>query len=368
MKPAAVISIFLVSTFVVIGGGILAFHALKTGPIGQAYVRQQFWKFKAEGDRYAAAHQYDQAIAAYDRMIAVRPLKPTGYEYRADCYYDMNRYGMVIADDNEALRLVNTPEGIEELGFGNIPRAELARDVREVKSDIYQSRGLAYIGQGKHRLAVADLTMSLRLYPTRDDAHGARAISYLALSQFDKALADARIDARQHSKEFESRLMIGKILGKMGRVREAEGADTGAIAADPRDDRGYYELIQLQDRVEDYRGALMTARMDLRGNPNSQDKWGTVGWYQYLTGNVPGAIVSDKKALSLSGNAGWIESNLGLCYAVEGDWSSASKHYRIVKSQGDAKNITASRADIAKALKRHPGSAALKQADALLRS
>ena len=55
--------------------------------------------------------------------------------------------------------------------------------------------------------------------------------------------------------------------------------------------------------------------------------FGTLGWKKYEAGDVEKCIEYSKKALELSNNLGWVKANLGLCYMIKGDESTATNYY-----------------------------------------
>lgn len=55
--------------------------------------------------------------------------------------------------------------------------------------------------------------------------------------------------------------------------------------------------------------------------------YGNLAWRSYENGDVDKCIEYSKKALSLDNTLGWVKGNMGLCYLIKGDESTATDYY-----------------------------------------
>ena len=79
---------------------------------------------------------------------------------------------------------------------------------------------------------------------------------------------------------------------------------------------------------------------------------GTLGWYEYLAGQVDDAIKSSHDALQKDPTLTHIRLNLGLCYATLDDWSAAQREYDLALKAVPKANLKAGIEDVQTALKK----------------
>src|SRR5207302_1278944 len=94
--------------------------------------------------------------------------------------------------------------------------------------------------------------------------------------------------------------------------------------------------------------------------------WGNLGWTLYGMGKYDEALAASRKALELDAKLAYVRFNMGLIYAVQGDWTRAEKEYRDALSAAQTSDIDAAMDDVREAQKKAPSSTVLKQALALL--
>ena len=78
-----------------------------------------YYAINVVGNDAYSRGDYVGAIVEYEKMIAMRPNKIDGYMHRARSYYQMRMYSKSAADDTQAIAVLSTPEGLDELGFGD---------------------------------------------------------------------------------------------------------------------------------------------------------------------------------------------------------------------------------------------------------
>ena len=113
--------------------------------------------------------------------------------------------------------------------------------------------------------------------------------------------------------------------------------------------------------------AVADLKQATRLQPQNTEYWGDLGWFQYLDGQIDAAIATSQKAIAMNPQATFIRYNLGLCYAVKGDGSKAQAEYTKALAQANPSETQAALKDIQDALKKHPASPTLKQAQTLLK-
>jgi len=118
------------------------------------------------GIGYLKHGQYDKAIEAYARALALNPDDPRTYNNRGLVYKAIGRYDLALDDYNQALVL----------------------DPKYVKA--YSNRGLLFKAMRQYRLAFADYNKALSLNQYYANAYNNRGVIYGLVGEFDKAFVD----------------------------------------------------------------------------------------------------------------------------------------------------------------------------------
>lgn len=329
--------------------------------------RHDYYGVYTEGDKYYNAGDYQTAITYYSRLIEMRPYRYEGYEARASAYDKAHQLVPAIRDQSQAIALLETQAGIDDIGPSRLTREQRLAKLPGVRARLYYNRALYYQERNDNKRAIDDFTSLLKYEPNSSDAYWGRAGCYDTLHQYGKALQECNRFVHVSPRKWNAYLLRGQIQEHMGR-NSAAAVDLGrAIRLNPGDKQLYQERGNVEEKLRDYADAVHTWRFYLRSNPNDSDALGSCGWDQYLAGDINGAIATDRQSLDLQ-PVGWVESNLALCYATQGNWPEASAEYKLMKAHASPKDIPSSLDDVHNALKTHPNSDALKKAEALLSS
>ena len=196
----------------------------------------------------------------------------------------------------------------------------------------YYNRGMCYKAKGNFGHAVADITKSLQDGGDNTDAYEERGAAYAAQHNYKQAIADY----------------------------------TKAYQRDARHTLALSGRAQCYLALNDYQRAVADYDQFARAEAGHAESWGTLAWAQYLAGRIPDAIANNQKALRMNPRLTFVEFNLGLCYATQGNWASAQKEYRSVLGRAQTGEVKMGLQDVRDALRKHPTTAALKQAETLL--
>jgi tetratricopeptide (TPR) repeat protein len=119
-----------------------------------------------KGEAYYEDHEYDQAIAAFSKIIDLYPTTVEPFYMRGRYYIAKKDYDSAIADFTKAI------------------------DLSPKYAAAYHLRGVAYHDNKDYDHALADFTRAIDLDPTRADAHLQRGRTKLMKSDIDGAIAD----------------------------------------------------------------------------------------------------------------------------------------------------------------------------------
>lgn len=342
-----------------LGAGLVATLALSgwggsalwmRGPGGDLAFRQHNLAGNAASER----GDFRTADDEYGQMIALRPRRVDGYLLRAINETHEGQFSQSIRDNTTALTLTRDPMML---------------------GDLLYNRADGYKNRGKFPQAIADYTHSMGQYgrvrdprvvqdvPARvEDAYRGRAEAYWQHKEYARAIADcdtllARFNARPVDYGVRA-----KAEAALGQTTMALADFNHALSMDPSYLGGYDGLADLADKQHLYGQAVAAFERGIRAEPSSAQLWGSLGWFQYQSSQLPQAIQADQRALSLNPDLGWVTYNLGLCYAVSGDRARAQATYAAALARGSKTEQQGGLTDLVHALARQPGSAALQQA------
>ena len=227
---------------------------------------------------------------------------------------------------------------------------------------------MAYHSMGGDTTALADYASAFANDPNIVDAHGSRAEAYIDLKQYANAVSDCTIEMGNHARKWQLYYVRGKAYAGMGNLTAARADLVRACQFDNGREPTVELNVKVLEDVQDYVGAAQVEQLAVANDPSNAHAWGSFGWRQYEAGDIKGAIASDLKSTSLPQAPVWVHSNLGLCYAVQGDWAKANLEYALEKTDPNPTTRKGSVDDIQNALKQQPNNPTLKKTLAFMTS
>jgi tetratricopeptide (TPR) repeat protein len=225
------------------GKALFVHHALATGSRVAARVDRYLWKGDALGHGrfvlqgtpprlnlpaprtpaedhldagYAAlkARQADEALAEFDRSVAVKP-NAAAYLAMGDAYDQKG-----ISPKSELSRLA-----IKAYGH--------AIALEPKRADAYLRRGYLYQFDGRYEDAIHDFTRLIALRPERLEGYLRRAEAHAERGDFARATADAGVGAHRHPEEEEAWTALCRYQYRLGKDLEAQASAAKAVDLDP---------------------------------------------------------------------------------------------------------------------------------------
>ena len=309
--------------------------------------RYQFYRHNEQGNSYFRNRQYQETIAEYSEMIRIDPKKAEGYYLRGNAYYMTMRYTRAVPDYTKAIALEKR---------------------KIVLGDLYYCRGNSYSASHDYTAAVADSTEAIRLNPAMKSVYEMRARMYFALKNYAAAMADCNTTIKQEPPRETVYCLRGAIFAAVGYKNRAEQDFKNAISLNPAYEEAYRELADIYESEKSFGKAVSLYQQAVLMDRRNATSWGSLGWDEYLAGDIAGAIRDLKKALALNNMLAVPEYNLGLCYAVKGDWPQAREEYQHALTLGNSDDRDAGLVNIQNALDWQPKSIALQQARTMLKA
>ncbi|MDR1893095.1 MAG: tetratricopeptide repeat protein [Spirochaetales bacterium] len=255
-------------------------------------------------DLYAEGKD-DEAIAEFDRAIAINRKLSEAFLYRGNTYYylkgDPDR---AIADYNRALRInpnyaaayMNRGNAYDDKGDPDRAIADYNRALR-INPDYavaYYNRGVAYSDKGDLDRAIADYTQALRINPNFAFAYNNRGSAYSDKGDLDRAIADYN----------------------------------QALRIDPNFALAYNNRGKAYNRQGDTERAAADFSQALRINPNYVDAWYNRGFLYLAEGYLYDQAIDDfTQALRINPNHDAAHNFRGIAYAIIGDLNRAIADY-----------------------------------------
>jgi tetratricopeptide (TPR) repeat protein len=236
-------------------------------------------------DLYAES-KYDEAIAEFDKALAINRNLAEAYFYRGTAYSYKGNYDRAIADYDQAIRLnPNYAEAYGNRGIaysdkGNYDRAiaNYEQVIRLNPNDAlaYNNRGNAYSNKGNKDRAIADFDQAIRLNPNYANAYNNRGATYSDKGDNDRAIADY----------------------------------TQAIRLNPNDAVAYYNRGLAYVNKNDYDRAIADYTQAIRLNSNDADAYNNRGAAYYMKKDYDKAIADYETALRIDPNCAPARTNL----------------------------------------------------------
>lgn len=314
-----------------------------------------YWDHNRRGNDAYSLGDYPGAVAEYSQMVRMRPQKQDGYCLRGMAYYREQQYRLSAQDYRTAIPMFAPDATV----WSNLAYAE----------DAY----------GDHRQAARDFSQSLSLNPAIRDKPGwtadaqdgtpnavkGRMWAYFEDGQYPLALKDCNALIAVHP--YPASIAVrGKIYRRLGDFPRAVADFRTALQQNPQ---LFFVDVQLEETLAQqgqFAAAVEVAAEAVQANPASADAEGTLGWCQYQAGQLPQAILSDNRALTMNPAQPWVRYNLGLTYAVEGDWSQARPAYALALKNTTQEEWQGGVKDLQNARARQPQSAPVRQSLQLL--
>ena len=198
---------------------------------------------------YYALNKYEQAIVHIDKVIAIDPRYEDAYYIRGLAYAGLKKYAQAIASYDKTIA-INSKSGnayyMRALAYVELEKYEQAITsydkaiaIDPQNSFTYCGRGIAYHNLQKYEQAIENSNKAITIDPRYEDAYYIRGLAYAGLKKYEQAIAsydEAIAISPQHSFSYNGR---GLAYAGLKKYEQAIASYDKAIAIDPRDKSFY---------------------------------------------------------------------------------------------------------------------------------
>lgn len=178
----------------------------------------------ANGNMFYKAHNYDQAIECYKKVLLINPNNPTANENMGLCYNDLKKFDLAIDCLNKSIA------------------------INPNNANTYNNLGLSYKGKGLYNKAIEYYKKSVSVNPNFDFGYSNLASIYIDTGKYDLAIENCEkaININPH---FESAYInLGVAYGNKGLYKKAVESFKKALSINPNSTvakNNYNNMIKL---------------------------------------------------------------------------------------------------------------------------
>jgi len=289
------------------------------------------WLLRANCHYYL--EQKEEAIASYDKALAVKPDYPEAWNNRGVALSDLGRKEEAIASYDKALAV--EPDDHEVWNNHGYALSDVGRQEEAIASfdkalefkpdyhEAWNNRGVAFLALGHQEEAIASFDKALAVKPDYYQACYNRSLVLSdlgrkeeAIISYDKALA---VKSDYHEAWFNR----GLVLSGLGRKEEAIASYDKALAVKPDYDDAWINRGNALSALGRKEEAIASYDQALAVKPSLHEAWYNRGLALSALGQREKAIASYDKALAVKPSLHEAWYNKACCYALWGKLDEA---------------------------------------------
>lgn len=298
-----------------------------------------------EGNTLSKARHYREAIACFDKAIALDTAYGFAYFNRGNAYRDIKEYSRALLDFDRYIQLTTND------------------------ADAYNNRGLTYYDLKEYRRAIADYDRAIAVEPNHLYAHFNRGNAHRDLKEYQKAIADydrASVLNPKYIKVYNNR---GLTYFNLRNYAKAIAEYTQAIALDATYALAYYNRGNAYREMKDYTRAIADYDHYIQLDPHDSDAYNNRGNTYYDLKDYRRAIADYDEASRIAPHSAMPFRNRGLAYnalaeyqraisdfdeAIRLDPKNATAYYSRGKAYRELKEYTRALVDYDSSIERDP--------------
>lgn len=246
---------------------------------------------------------YNEAIAFYNKAIALDPLYGIAYLDRGDSYFEQQDYQNAVTDADKALRLN--------------PESAIA----------YHNKGLALKFQGKNEEAIVQYNKAISLDKNSYVVYADKIRAQLAIKKTDEAKATAENLKKEFPNVPDSYIIAFIYHALIGDTQNALKELDNAVNADPKDDKALDHRGRYKEEIGDDKGAVADFNKLISMKPGKAEYYYNRSSANYDLKNYDAVISDCKNAIVIDENFYKAYTMLGDVYDTYGDKAKSIANY-----------------------------------------
>lgn len=319
-------------------GGIYSDEAERLLPKILEWLPEKPGAWYCLGANLNRAHQFGEAIAAFQRAIELEPTYISPYHGLGNIYDRLGQYEKAKASYQQAIEL-NPHNPFPHYGLGNVYRAlreydkaiasyERANSLEPSLGYPYHGLGQVYRELGRHDDAILAFQQAIYINPTDVYPHNSLAHVYRVLERYDDAIGVYQQASQIKPNDPYPHHGLGQVYRRLGRYDKAIAAFEQAIELDPLDTYPYNGLGHVYRALGHHEKAISAFQQATELEPSDSYAYkGLAEIYDEL-GHYQEALSAWEKASQLDPTDPAPYHELGLVYRTLGQFDKAIKAYQ----------------------------------------
>jgi tetratricopeptide (TPR) repeat protein len=306
------------------------------------------------GNTLQQLQRFDAALASFDRAVAVRPDHAEAYYNRANTLHALKRFDEALASFDRALAL--RPNYVEALINRGVTLHALARFGDALASyeaalalwpdgdAAFANRGMTLHALQRFDEALASFGRALALRPDNAEALGSRGFTLHELRRFDEALAsyDSALALRRDNAELHSNRSV--TLFELKRFAEALASGDRALELRPNDPEAHANRGNALSVLKRFDEALADYDRALALRPDYAEAHTNRGVTLHMLKRFDEALQCYERALAARPDFAEAHYNEGLSRLLTGDfergWAKHDRWREIAQFKHAERNFT----------------------------
>ncbi|MDZ7965449.1 MAG: tetratricopeptide repeat-containing serine protease family protein [Nostoc sp. DedSLP03] len=280
-----------------------------TEVVKQAEITQKSEDFWNEGNDYFVKQKYKEAIASYDKAIAIKPDYHEAWYNRGNSLANLQRYSEAIASYDKAVAIKPDDQDAwhsRGISLDNLKRYseaiasyDKAVAIKPDDQDAWHSRGISLDNLKRYSEAIASYDKAIAIKPDYHLAWHNRGVSLERLQRYSEALAS--YDKATVIKPDDQDAWYGRgfSLGKLERDSEAIASYDKAVAIKPDFHEAWNNRGVSLKNLQRYSEAIASYDKAVAIKPDFHEAWNNRGVSLKNLQRYSEAIASYDKALAI---------------------------------------------------------------------
>jgi tetratricopeptide (TPR) repeat protein len=226
----------------------------------------------------ASGQHYEQMLAAYDKVLEIKPHTDEVWNNRGIALGHLGRYEEEIAAYDKALT------------------------IKPDKDEAWYNRGIALRNLGRYEEAINSYNKALKIKPNYYQAWYNKGIALDALAYYEEALVAYDTTLEINPDYYQAWYNRGIVLRNLGRYGEAVSSYNKALKIKPDNHQAWYNRGNVLSHLGYYEEAVSSYDKALKIKPDKNIAWYVRGCVLGHLGSYEEAIDSYDKALEIKPN------------------------------------------------------------------